>query len=286
MKHLTTVIFAVFSLTVQGQSLEEVEARIVSEAKKLYQSEMASWYGTDLFLENYSQKDRIGGYFSYVKNDSALCIFFSRDDQPKVIGEVSFDSSYNTENALIDLSERDFNPQERDLYTIRTATLNEINEDTTLFKRYNNTSMNLIPLISDGEKKVYVLTGPQQNGVVIFGNDYLLTFDEANKLVSKKRLHNNIIPIASDGGAEEGQIVESTMHSHLPETGDFITATDVCTLMLYGKFTKWKQHNVVSKNYLNIWNCSTGQLTVLPMSTIEKINKHQKKLEKKRKKGK
>ena len=31
-------------------------------------------------------------------------------------------------------------------------------------------------------------------------------------------------------------------------------ATDICTLMLYEKFAKWKQHNVVSKNYLNIWN--------------------------------
>ena len=63
------------------------------------------------------------------------------------------------------------------------------------------------------------------------------------------------------------------MHSHLPETGDFITATDICTLMLYEKFTKWKQHKVVSKNYLNIWNCLTDQLTVISMATIDKINK-------------
>lgn len=47
--------------------------------------------------------------------------------------------------------------------------------------------------------------------------------------------------------------------------------------MLYEKFAKWKQHNVVSKKYLNIWNCLTDQLTVIPMSTIDKINKDQKK---------
>ena len=64
--------------------------------------------------------------------------------------------------------------------------------------------------------------------------------------------------------------VEGSMHTHLPETGDFITAADICTLMLYEKFAKWKSHNVVSKNYLNIWNCETDQLTVLPMSTIKR----------------
>jgi len=48
-------------------------------------------------------------------------------------------------------------------------------------------------------KKVYVLTGPQQNGVVIFGNDYLLTFDKNNKLTLKKQLHRNIISIKFGG---------------------------------------------------------------------------------------
>jgi hypothetical protein len=65
------------------------------------------------------------------------------------------------------------------------------------------------------------------------------------------------------------------VHSHGPETGDFITATDICTLMLYEKFAKWKKHNVVSKKYLNIWDCETDQLTVITMDALEKISKHQ-----------
>ena len=74
---------------------------------------------------------------------------------------------------------------------------------------------------------------------------------------------------------EEGKEIEGTIHSHLPETGDFITPTDICTLMLYEKFTKWKQHNVVSQKYLNIWDCLTDNLVVIPMETIKKINKDQ-----------
>ena len=47
--------------------------------------------------------------------------------------------------------------------------------------------------------------------------------------------------------------------------------------MLYEKFAKWKQQNVVSKNYLNIWNCLSDELVVVPMGTIEKINEDQEK---------
>lgn len=183
-----------------------------------------------------------------------------------------FDSSYNTKTAKMSLAEREFNTYESDLYTIRKKSLDEINSDTALFKRYKNTSMNLIPLAAGSERKVYVLTGPEEDGVVIIGNDYLLTFDEKNELTSKKQLHKNLIPIYYGEKVKKGMQVEGSMHTHSPESGDFITATDICTLMLYEKFAKWKQHNVASKKYLNIWNCLTDELVVIPMSTIEKIN--------------
>ena len=277
MPKLTTILLTLLSLNVLGQNNPTEQAQpIVAEGKLLYRSEMASWYGTDLFLENYKDRASIGGYFSYSDNGNAKCVFFSKADHPKVIGTISFDSTYNTKTAAIDLNERDFTLNESELYSIRKAALSTLNSDK-LFKTYKNTNLNLIPIINGDQKKVYVLTGPEQNGVVIFGNDYLLTFDKDNNLATKRQLHKNIIPINYGGKQEGGKEIEGTMHSHLPETGDFITATDICTLMLYEKFTGWKQHNVVSKNYLNIWNCLTDQLTVIPMSTIDKINKDQEK---------
>ncbi|MEO6901946.1 MAG: hypothetical protein ABI315_02185 [Bacteroidia bacterium] len=74
------------------------------------------------------------------------------------------------------------------------------------------------------------------------------------------------------------------MHTHLPETGDFITATDICTLMLYEKLAKWKTHKEVSQKYLNIWNCETDQLAVIAMDVVEKINIDQEKRYKKKSK--
>lgn len=278
MNKTLTIIFTLFTLTILAQKNPNKEVEpIVAEGKLLYKSEMASWYGTDLFVENYKNRQNIGGYFSYTENGISKCIFFSKSDNPKVIGTISFDDTYNLKTAKIDLTERDFTKYEDDIYQIRKLALTEINSDKTLFKQYENSNLNLIPLIEGKEKKVYVLTGPNKNGVVLFGNDYLLTFDKNNQLVLKKQLHKNLIPINYGVKDKDGKplVSEEAIHSHLPETGDFITATDICTLMLYGKFAKWKTHTVVSKKYMNIWNCTTNELTVITREAAEKISKDQ-----------
>lgn len=284
MKKLAIIFFTSLYLDVAGQGNPTEQAQpIVAEGKRLYKSEITSWYGTDLFLEKYTDKTKIGGYFSYTENEISKCIFFSKADTPIVIGAISFDSTFNTKTAKIDLAERNFTNNENNLYAIRKLALATIRSDT-FFKTYKNTNLNLIPIIYNGDKKVYVLTGPEQNGVVIFGNDYLISFDKSNEIISKRQLHRNIIPINYGGKEEEGINVEGTIHSHSTETGDFITATDICTLMLYEKFAKWKQHNVVSEKYLNVWNCSTDQLVVIPMDLIDKIDKVQEKEKKKKNK--
>ncbi len=285
MKIVIPFLLTLLSLSVYGQkSLTEESQPIVAEGKMLYKSEMASWYGTDLFLESYQNQANIGGYFSYTENDVAKCIFFSKVENPKVIGTISFDNTFNIEIAKIDLLERDFTPKENDFYQLRRIATDIVYSDT-LFKIYTSTNFNIIPIIDEKERKVYVLTGTGKSGVVIFGNDYLLTFDNANNLISKKALHQNIIPINyGDSKDEEGNEILGSVHSHLPETGDFITATDICTLMLYSKFAKWKQHTVISKNYLNIWNCETNELVVIPTGTLDKINKDQEKSKKKKRK--
>src|SRR5438270_7345350 len=164
MTKLTTILLTFLSLHVFGQDSPTEQAQpIVAEGKRLYKSEMASWYGTDLFLESYKVRANIGGYFSYSENGIAKCIFFSKVDTPRVIGMISFDSTYNTKTATTDLTERDFTTNESELYMIRKIALVTIKSDT-LFKTFKNTSLNLIPIINGDEKKVYVLTGPEQSG--------------------------------------------------------------------------------------------------------------------------
>ena len=100
---------------------------------------------------------------------------------------------------------------------------------------------------------------------MLFGNDYLLTFDKNNKLSKQKQLHLSLIPIEY-GKKDE---IEGSIHSHVID--DLITSTDICTLMLYGKFAKMKTHYVMSKKYVSIWDCKKETLVVMTREAFEKI---------------
>jgi len=250
--------------SVRAQTAELAEIGV--EGANLFSSEMASWYGTDLALEKYPKlQDELGGYFSYTKGDSAICVFYSRDEHPGVICAVSFDASYRLDKAKVVADRRAFTPEETILYGMRAAAKEAIRTDT-LFKHYKNTSLNIIPLVRNNVRKVYVLTGPSVSGVVIFGNDYLLTFDQQNKLTGTKKLHKDIMVLKY---ADPKDSV-TTMHTHLPESGHFITATDICTLRLYEKFAGWKQHLVISDTDVSVWNCAYDILVGRPREEWER----------------
>ncbi len=275
MKHFLFLFLLLPSIILIAQDNEHTKQTqlIVDEGKALYKREMASWYGTDIFLSKWEDKSKIGGYFSYLDEaDVPTCLFFSKDTDPKVLGTIAFDADYNLETARVNLEERELSDVERDLYTLRQAAIDTIQQDT-IFEFYQQTNFNLIPIIWKGKKKVYILTGPSVSGVVIFGNDYLLEFDDENKIESIRKLHNNIIPL--EYGHDEAE--EESMHSHNHNTGDFITATDVCTLMLYGKYTQWKRHHIVSPEYLTTWDFKDNSFVIIPKKVIDKILKDQEK---------
>ena len=134
--------------------------------------------------------------------------------------------------------------------------------------------LNLVPIIEKDIKRVYVLTGTNLHGVVIFGNDYLMALDENNKITSAKPLHKNIIPVYLK--SDSGKTQTETFHIHLSPTDEFITATDICTLMLYEKLTTWETHFVRSKKYISIWNCKTNQLVIMTNEAMQRIEDDQK----------
>lgn len=247
--------------------LKQKIIEISDEGRELYKLEMAAWNGTDRFTESYGNSANIGGYFSYIAKDSIKCVFYSKIENPKVLGSVIFDPTFKWENSLLEIDERDFTSYEKELYTIRSKAWEQVKTDT-LYKSYNNTSINIIPLIYKGQKKVYVLTGPQITGVVLFGNDYLLTFDNKNNLLSEKTLHKNLIPVYYE---EDSPDAVGSMHSHSDTSDEFITPTDICTLMLYSKFAHWNKHVVLSAKYASIWDCTKNDLRIISRDEFDKM---------------
>jgi len=274
MKPLLLSIFLLSISAVNAQQLSE-EDSVVAEGKHLYRLETASWYGTDLFVAAYKKTEHIGGYFSYPDHQNTTCVFVSDAREPMVIGTIHFNSNLDPKTAKVDLTERQLSREEQQLLDLRMAAMKLIQTDT-LFKRYQNVNFNPVPLINSRERKVYILSGTQQNGIVLFGNDYLITFDTTNTPIQKKPIHKSLIPIKY-GKEEDGNVLIGGAHSHLPETGDLITATDICTLMLYQKLTKWDRYYIIGPHAVCIWDCRQNQLATMTREAFDNLTKEQKK---------
>ena len=269
MKQFAVLFLLTLAFKATGQT---TPAAIVAEGKKLYRSEAASWFGTDIFVEKFKNKRELsGGYLSYSDASGAKCIFFSKEPTHQTVAVITFDSTYNVQRAKIDSLPRALTKYEADLLEIRTKALARIEADT-LFKEYKNTNLNVVPMIDKSERRVYVLSGPEIPNVIVFGNDYQIDFNTQNEIISTRSLHKNIMPV--DYKANNSV---AGFHSHLPSTGDYITPTDICTLMLYENFPGWGQYYVMSKNYVSIWNCKKNELFIMTRKAWERMSKELKK---------
>jgi hypothetical protein len=252
----------------QEKNLGAIADSITREGKALFRSEFASWHGTDIFAAKCPARRAIAaGYISYDDGHNLVNVFYSNAPEPKVLSTITFGYDLDEKKYSLDTTDRAFTPAEKELYTMRKRTVARVNKDTS-FKTYSNAELNPVPIILDGARKVFVLTGTNANGVVLFGNDYQINFDKSDNIKSIKKLHKSLI--VADFGQDTAKIQIAGMHMHLPKYSVFITATDICTLMLYEKFTIWHQYTVISKKYASVWDCHANTLAIYTVDDWEK----------------
>jgi hypothetical protein len=274
MRKISTILILVFITGTFsfGQNADE----ILEEGKLLYRLEKASWHGTDVFIEMFPHKiDEVGGYLSYLnENNQVINLFFKKENPFYILARFEFESLSQKYPIMIDTLNHIATQQETDLITIRQDAIQKVFENKDgFFSFYENTSPNPIPLIHKGKKRVFILTGPKISNVVIIGNDYLFTYNDKNKFVKKEKIHNSILqyPYKSDDPKNK---VESTFHSHI--LSDYITSTDICTLLLYKDYVEWKQHYVISKKYVSIFDLEKESLAIITRKAWDKMNESQK----------
>lgn len=270
----STIFIFLFSANLFAYQNQQEQA-IVDEGKKLYSIEMATKYASDALLEKYpEQKDNVSDIVSYPEKQFTKCVFISKGDNPLVIATVLFDSTFNIAAATIDKTERPLTVIENNISIIKKAALQLVNS-SILFATYKNTSLHLIPLITADSRKVFVITVPDENGVVYFGNDYCIQFNTSNKVISKKPLHTYVSPVnyINDATlAAQGGI--SSMHQHTTGVGDVMTSTDICIIILNEKIAKWTNHITISDKKISVWTCETNTLTVMSKYAFENYSRN------------
>ena len=252
----------------QNKKTEKIER----EGILLYRLEKGSWYGTDDMLERFaSKKDSIGGYLSYETNAHTITtIFFNRYNYDKILARYEFDSLTKPVPRKIDSINTVATATEKRLITIRQDAAKRAfaNEDS-FFKFYKNTALNFIPVIDKDGSRVYVVTGPKIPNVVLLGNDYKLDYNKKDEFVDKMKIHNSIIQLPYKSENKDEPIV-TTYHSHV--VTDYISSTDICTLLLYKDFLQWDEHIVMSEKEVSIFDLEKESLFAIKRKAWDKIN--------------
>lgn len=277
---LAAVLFAGTAEAQSREKIDQTAAEILQEGLALYQSERASWVGTDLLQASGADMSQVGGYVSYpVGADSMRCVFF-RKSTPNAALQVFY--GYDFPRAAITMAtgrvfaSRNATATEQRLFAIWQRAREEMVSHKKLGTPYQlpaGTNLNVALLDKGSEVLAYILTGPKTDRLLPFGNDYLLTFSAAGELHRAEKLHQSYLPMTPPDGEQK---IVGTMHSHL-EAHPYITPSDICTVLLYQEIVPSEDLYVMSKDFVSLFNVPKQQLVILTKKAWDKINKSQSK---------
>lgn len=244
---------------------------ILAEGLLLYASERSSWVATDLMMASIADRSELGGYLSYLRGDSVCTIFWPKQSAGTAGSPLLASYAFLAKDVRVETSSCrrmiSFSSYEATLFAIRQKALAEIKSPNSDYIVPPKSALNLAFVNNAQNINLYVLTGPQEGGVIPIGNDRLLVFTPDGKLKSSERLHNSYLLMRATDSKEP---VVSLLHTHL-EAHPYITASDICAVLLYHEAIPAQQCLVMSKNYVSIFNIDKRQLIILTRKAFERI---------------
>lgn len=226
--------------TIPEKDMNAILDSILLEGNTLYRYEKVAWISTDIAQGKPNVNKDFGGYLVYVLNDTLKTIILN-DANDAVIYELVFTKNLNIPDAQIS-EKRSLTVFENELLSVKKNMIEQIVNGEYNLSCPEGFSLNLILMPVNTTYRLYIITGTSQNDVIPFGNDYLFIADESGKIQTWKKYHSRLIPAYTVLSGDE---VVSISHSHL-KTEPFISPTDICTFMLYGKLYDLSSFSVYS----------------------------------------
>ena len=255
--------------------LSEITDSILVEGVRLYMFEKLAWQAADTAMTYCQMMDQVNGS-GIVIDPSSLTYFFSRDDDVVFSftsdiesAKVSWD---NTVRPMTDAEQKARDERKR---CIRVA----IEAYGDSIRASGDVNVDVIWLGPD-LIRVYFLQSATRSNVVPIGNDYSVDLSTDMKPLAFRRYHHSFLeqPIYIDGE----KVVDGLAHSHTPDN-PYITPTDICNMMLYGRDlfglnTYYVLSTAFKKDVIQIFTASNPNILIMDYeefkSLMEKINNH------------
>lgn len=262
MKKIILLLLSICTSTfIQAQDNLQLEVnKIMAEGKALYKSVRTTKTCAEVFGSKYKGKEKASGSIVYAEGDLMKCVYYTAGSKPKALAIFSCDSSFDKSKVISDFTSRELNETEKNMAKIKQAAIDLAASDKS-FTKPEKSNFEFIPI---NEKKVIAICLSDIMGVVVFGNDFEINFNNEFQVSNSKQIHPNQIIAKYGDQAETGANPDGTTHIHFPQSGELMTSTDVCLLMLYEKDAHWKQHTVISENFISFYNCQADVLLPIP----------------------
>lgn len=267
--------FSFFISLAQDDSnfLQTISDSILSEGVSIYESAVASKTSADFVIDKLSVEE-IFGYITYKKNNSTHTIFLKGNQKtPEVRYTFSFPAPFNSENRNLDGVPRALSDYEISLNKMRQKIFKMAKKRKSFFANYSGIVLNPVYFQRGNLTYVYLISSTNDDSFIPLGNDYLLVFNEKIKLVSKEKIHQNLIeiPVGNSDTLKSDEAL-SSFHTHSEFSSPFITSTDICTLLLNAKNEKMESHIVVSEEYVSFFFTHAKQLEIITREEYEKMS--------------
>lgn len=241
---LLTVLFFCTLLNAQSKmsetQIKEKLDSILLEGNLLYRYEKAAWISVDMAKEKKEVKKEFFSYLVYHENDTVRALILNKKSE--CIYELRFVFQFDNPISELVLT-RALSIKEQKMLTTKTTIIKNIVDQKIPIGCPDGYGLNMILMPKDEGYKLYIITGANKSGIIPFGNDYLFFTDDTGNILSWKRFHSRLIALDSKG--PDGEVVREMVHSHL-RTEPFISATDICTFMLYAKLCGQTSFQVLS----------------------------------------
>lgn len=251
---------------------QRIADSILAEGVELYGYEKISWMTSDsasVYCKNMSD---VGRYYVYKDGSAYTCFFTDRKAENVVFcgkGKIEeLASNLQWSNMVRPLTD-----EEKEVIQEQSTCLEKLSVaygDSIYNMTSANGSLNVDIIKNKSGYRMYILQGTTNMGVIPFGNDYILDFDKDFNITSFKRCHKSYLAIPVEAGK-----VESSIHSHTPDN-PYMTVTDVCTSLLYGRdlygiqsFTVYSTH--FTGGFMIVFDTNSMAIVGLDSEFIKKV---------------